>query len=216
MGQQFSLRRLPSRMSQANDEGRIAFKAGGDRLDFDFGYLNHTGSVHVRCGAVSDPLAIGQSADAEGFPVCMATVRYSGQGYQAFCGWVQLVRSTDNKSGGREFEMDPLYMFQDAPSPYAFYGLVPSLFDAPSRAALKELNWVAHSFLAMTPLTEDLFANLKHRRVTPVAGFSWGFDIDSRGKISLHHLARLTDPDWRGHLSVLQREYPTWQFDSKL
>lgn len=29
-------------------------------------------------------------------------------------GWVQLVRSTDNESGGGEFEVDPFALFGDA------------------------------------------------------------------------------------------------------
>lgn len=53
-------------------------------------------------------------------------------GYRALFDWVQLVRSTDNSSAG--FDMDPIYSFEDGPSPNAFFGINPTLFDAPSRA----------------------------------------------------------------------------------
>ncbi|MEU1567384.1 hypothetical protein ABZ504_44735, partial [Streptomyces mirabilis] len=33
-------------------------------------------------------------------------------------------------SAGAAFDMDPFYLFEDAPSPYAFFGINPTLFDA--------------------------------------------------------------------------------------
>ncbi|HEV2368267.1 MAG TPA: hypothetical protein VGR90_00240, partial [Acidimicrobiales bacterium] len=71
-------------------------------------------------------------------------------------GWVQLVRSTDNASAGERFEMDPLLLFFDAPSPYCWYGTAPTLFDAPFRLRDVAMEWVAHSFLATTPLDEAM------------------------------------------------------------
>ena len=41
-------------------------------------------------------------------------------------GWVQVVRSTDNESGGDRFELDPFGLFGDAPSPYCWYGQRPA------------------------------------------------------------------------------------------
>ena len=71
-----------------------------------------------------------------------------------------------------DFELDPFGLFGDAPSPYCWYGQRPTLFDAPSRSVRELLEWVAHSFLATTPLDE--VAQLKARRVVPLVGFSWG------------------------------------------
>lgn len=55
-------------------------------------------------------------------------------------------------SAGAAFDMDPFYLFEDAPSPYAFFGINPTLFDAPSRAKGHPLTWMAHSLLAWTPM----------------------------------------------------------------
>jgi hypothetical protein len=186
------------------------------KLGLSFEYRHRKGRVIARCGRVPNPRTIGQAAEADGFPVCMATVRYSGQGYDAFFGWIQLVCSTDNGARGTAFEMDPLSLFQDAPSPYAFYGLMPSLFDAPSRESRKEMQWVAHSFLATTPLDSDLSTNLNDRRVVPLVGFSWGFDIDPHENITVHPMARLPGVAWGHQVPLLRRAYPGWKFETAM
>jgi len=38
---------------------------------------------------------------AKGFPRCKATLEFRGDGYKAFFGWIQLVRSTDNTTEGK-------------------------------------------------------------------------------------------------------------------
>ncbi|MGW4985972.1 hypothetical protein, partial [Streptomyces mirabilis] len=148
------------------------------------------GAVTVTLERVDDPAAIGKHPSADGFPCCTAEVDYPGKGYRALFGWVQLVRSTDNSSAGAAFDMDPFYLFEDAPSPYAFFGINPTLFDAPSRAKRDPLTWTAHSFLAWTPMDDT------ERRVLPLAGFSWGFNIDSASRITLQQVQALTAVDW--------------------
>ena len=124
-------------------------------------------------------------------------------------GWVQLVRSTDNESGGLRFELDPFGLFGDAPSPYCWYGQRPTLFDAPSRPDRIPPEWVAHSFLAATPLDE--VAQLQARRVVPLVGFSWGFS-GSGGSVILSDIELLTDREWCMHLAALRLGYPLWVF----
>ena len=124
-------------------------------------------------------------------------------------GWVQLVRSTDNESGGESYELDPFALFGDAPSPYCFYGTRPILFDAPSRAVRRPLEWVAQTFLATTPLDE--VAQMKPRRVVPLLGFSWGF-TDDGSMVTLHDPAVVADQAWDVHLDLLRRTYPWWHF----
>ena len=70
-------------------------------------------------------------AASEGLSCLYRTVDYPPR-YRSMLGWVQLVRSTDNESGGVRFELDPFGLFGDAPSPYCWYGQRPILFDAPS------------------------------------------------------------------------------------
>ncbi|MBT2369355.1 hypothetical protein J7E88_29665 [Streptomyces sp. ISL-10] len=165
------------------------------------------GSLTVTVEQVDDPAAIGKEPSACGFPSCTAVVDYPGKGYRALFGWVQLVRSTDNSSAGAAFDMDPFYLFEDVPSPYAFFGINPTLFDAPSRARRDPLSWTAHSYLAWTPMEDS------ERRVLPLAGFSWGFDMDSDSRMTLHPVHALLPGDWDAHLPYFRTSYPGWVFD---
>ena len=165
------------------------------------------GAIDVRCERNDDPSVLGCRSGSLGLPACTATVASNARGYRAMFGWVQLVRSTDNRSAGAAFEMDPFSLFADADSPYCFYGHLPTLFDGPARPQRDDMDWLAHSFLALTPLPGT------RRQVVPLAGFSWGFDI-RRANVEIHPPARLTPTHWREHLSVLRDAYPNWQFAS--
>jgi hypothetical protein len=171
-------------------------------MSFDFVLRGLRGSVSVTLAPNDDPVVLGCRPTGRGFPVCTAHVTYEGRGYDAIFGWIQLVRSTDNASAGREFEMDPYEPLGDLPHPFCWIGLTPTLFDAPSRATLVDLKWVGHSFLCFVPEASDARA---------VLGFSWGFDIDD-GEISFHDIAPVTATEWDDHLPLLRREYPTWRF----
>jgi hypothetical protein len=158
-------------------------------LDASFLWRGDHGLVHVDCIPNTDPEVWGcMSSVATGFPVCTATVAFPSNGYRSMFGWVQLVCSTDNESRGERFDLDPFALFGDAPSPYCWYGQQPILFDAPSREVRQPLEWVAHSFLATTPLDE--VAQWLPRRVVPVIGFSWGF-TDEGSNVTLHDIAVL-------------------------
>ena len=66
----------------------------------------------------------------------------------------------------------------------AMCGLAPTLFDAPSRDHRDDLDWLAHAFLAHTPLGTNA--------VEAVLGFSWGFTF--RGGEGADHRAFSTRP----------------------
>jgi hypothetical protein len=115
-------------------------------------------------------LSYGRPVDfARDFPVCRATVTYPADGYAAIFGWTQLVASTDSATGG--FEMDPIAIYRDVATPFAWYGVRPELFDAPSRDPRADMDWEARSFLCISP---DAVLT---RHVQAIAGFSWGFTI---------------------------------------
>jgi hypothetical protein len=180
-----------------------------------FTWRGTTGGVRVECVPNTDPRGFGSVAsDAYGFPVCTATVQFPRRGYGAMFGWVQLVRSTDNESAGEQFEVDPFALFGDAHSPYCWYGTEPTLFDAPSRLNRAPMEWVAYSFLATTPIDEVLNGN--PRRVVPLLGFEWGFDIrpESLAHVELREVAPITSNAWEAQLPVLRAEYPSplWTF----
>jgi hypothetical protein len=159
----------------------------------------------------ADPAAVGygllsssRSVDvAEGFPVCRARITYPADGYAAMFGWTQLVRSSDRGPGG--FEMDPIALYADVATPYAWFGLRPELFDAPSRDSRPDMWWEARSFLCFSPDA------VMTPRVAAIAGFSWGFTI-SGGKIAIGSCQPLAASDWDAHLGLLRARYPRWTF----
>jgi hypothetical protein len=162
------------------------------------------GEVCVAVEIVEDPIAIGKQVGTEGFPSCEARVTYAGKGYSALFGWVQLVRAQD--CAGGDFALDPLRLFEDASAPHCFYGICPTLFDAPSRAGRYALDWTAHSFLAPIDLFEV------NPEVRPLLGFSWGFNIDSQSALSVKPTNMLADSDWRHHVPYLADRFPRWRF----
>jgi hypothetical protein len=168
-------------------------------------------SVSVTCNTDPDAigyllLSTGQPTDAaRGFPVCRGTVTYPAGGYAAMFGWTQMVCSTD--SAPARFEMDPIALYQHIPTPYAFFGVRPELFDAPSRASRHDMAWEAHSFLCVSP---DAVLT---RQVQAVAGFRWGFTI-SQQAITFTRPAALGPETWDSHLDLLKASYPHWAFDS--
>jgi hypothetical protein len=86
---------------------------------------------------------------ARNFPVCRATVTYPAGGYAAIFGWTQLVRSTDSAAGA--FEMDPIAIYRGVATPFAWYGLRPELFDAPSRDPRADMDWEGIASCASHP-----------------------------------------------------------------
>ncbi|GCD99344.1 hypothetical protein [Embleya hyalina] len=166
-----------------------------------------TGSVAVTVERVDDPAAIGQTVEARDFPCLTARVTYPEHGYGAMFGWVQMVRSTDGAAGGDAFGMDPFVLFPDSRSPYCYFGLNPTLFDSPARLDREPMSWLAHTFLAWTPIAETI-----ERHVVPLVGFDWGFDVDATGDVAIRDAAPLPDSAWTDHLPFLVARHPTWTF----
>jgi hypothetical protein len=186
--------------------------ADAGTLRVPFSLRGISGLISVSVAPDTDPGAIGYFLltgglpvdAARGFPVCRATVTYPAQGYAAMFGWTQMVRSTDSAPG--KFEMDPLSLYRQMPTPYAWFGVTPELFDAPSRESRHDMTWEAHSFLCVSP---DAVLT---RHVQAIAGFSWGFTI-SQQHITLAQPAPLAPEAWDSHLDLLRTDYPDWIFD---
>ena len=178
-------------------------------MEFTFTHLGYQGRVMAWVERTLDPALLGAWEGAKDLANCTATIEFDGRGYLQRFGWVQLVRSTDNVFAGEAFEMDPFDpfgLYEYAPSPYCWYGNLPTLFDAPSRDERVRLDWIAHSFLAVSP------GRGNRRVVTPLLGFSWGFHITDEGVVNLQDVAPLTAADWNDHLPYLHECYPGWKF----
>jgi hypothetical protein len=172
---------------------------------FDFELRDVAGYVVVTLEPNSDPVALGTRSSARGFPVCTATVTYDACGYLATLGWIQLVRSTDGEGGGTEFDIDSYEPLGRTAHPFCWFGLTPTLFDAPSRPSVPDtLEWSANSFLGFIGA---------QRQARAILGFGWGFAVRER-EIVITPVEPLSAADWDSRLPVLRREHPLWDFDS--
>jgi hypothetical protein len=117
-------------------------------------------------------------------------------------GWIQLVQSTDNRSGGDGFDLDPYEPLGEQSHPFCWFGLAPTLFDAPSRRLPPDMDWIAHSFLGFVGARCEARALL---------GFSWGFGVRD-GAIAIGAPVPLGSAAWDAHLPLLRAEHPRWQF----
>lgn len=179
-------------------------------MQITFTHEGSFGHVDVTCGPNRNPAEVGALPGSADLAQCIATIEHPARGYRSLFGWVQLVKSTDNAFSGRRFEIDPFDPFalhDGAPTPYCWYGIVPTLFDAPSRDDRAKLHWEAHSFLAVSPRGGDT-----SRVVTALLGFSWGFDINEVGDVQVRQVARLTGDQWNEHTGYLGQSYPGWKF----
>jgi hypothetical protein len=172
----------------------------GARMRWSFTLGGERGHVDVVVAVNRDPTSLGCRPAARGFPYCRASVTHPARGYAAALGWIQLVRSTDAGAG---FAMDPFEPLGPVSHPFAFFGFLPTLFDAPSRDPLTDMDWTAHSFLGR--LGE------RDRTAEAILGFTWGFTA-REGAISARGPAALGPQDWDGHRSLLAREHPGWSF----
>lgn len=154
------------------------------------------------------PERVGSRPESRGFPMAKAVVEFPERGYDSMMGWVQLVRSDDNHSGGRAFEIDPLALLGDVPHPFCWFGINPTLFDAPSRSPRADLDWIAHSFLCV-PAGDAIGAMEVHA----LLGFSWGFTIRAE-QVTLVEPRSLGPADWDAHREHLAGAYPRWRFPS--
>ena len=187
--------------------------ADGGHLGIPFLLRGISGLIAVSVTRNTDPDALGYllltgglpTDPARGYPVCRAEITYPAQGYAAVFGWTQLVCSTD--SDPDRFEMDPIAIYQEIPTPYAWFGIRPELFDAPARATRYDMAWEAHSFLCVSP---DAVLT---RHVQAIIGFSWGFTI-SNDDITLAPPEVLEPGAWDSHLDLLRTSYADWIFDS--
>jgi hypothetical protein len=184
-----------------------------DDLRIGFSLRGISGHIDVSVSPNTDPAAVGYSLlsyglpvdFARGFPLCRATVSYPADGYAAIFGWTQMVRSTDAATS--DFEMDPIAIYAEVDTPFAWYGTRPELFDSPSRFSREDMTWECHSYLCISP---DAVLS---RRVQAVAGFGWGFTILGGG-IAFVPAVALGPADWDGQLGLLRGAYPSWTFDA--
>jgi hypothetical protein len=180
-----------------------------------FTFRGRSGSIQVQLLPNPDPRdwmdpaarrASGLAWDqawASRFPACTAVIDHPAAGYQAMCGWVQLVRSSDSDPG--LFEMDPTPVTAGLDLPYCWFGTKPTLFDGPNRDSRADLDWRSRSFLCASP-------DLMSRTIVPVAAFEWGFDVRD-GSVLLSAPAEIPLTAWDEHTDYVKKCHPSWTFE---
>jgi hypothetical protein len=88
--------------------------------------------------------------------------------------------------------------------PFGFFGIKPTLFDAPSHPNRDKPRLAGHSFLC------DI-ADFDTREVRALAGFSWGFTVID-GVTAVIGPLSLGAADWNRHFDLLHSEHPAWRF----
>lgn len=172
-------------------------------LALPFRWSSLEGEVRVEIRRNDYPAALGCEEFARGFPVIRATITPTSRGYADMLGWVQLVDDSFHADG---FHADGFEPLGDLPHPFGFYGVSPTLFDAPHFDG-ERFDFLAHTFLC--GLGGDL---LEFRReIRAVLGFIWG--CRKRGaEIELLRPEALPPDSWDGHREYLARMFPAWTF----
>jgi hypothetical protein len=173
------------------------------KLALPFRWAGQEGEAQIEVRENDDPVALGCQEFARGFPVCRAAIAASSEGYANMLGWVQLV---DDSYHGGGFHADGFEPLGPLPHPFGFYGVSPTLFDAP-HADEENFDFLAHTFLC--GLGGEL---LEFRReVRAVLGFSWG--CRKRGHtIEFLGLESLSPESWTSHREYLAGMFPAWTF----
>jgi hypothetical protein len=192
-----------------------------------FSLKGYSGKVSVFYGVNDDPTKVGFDSlsglnfdidRSRGYPVMHARIEsYEGSGYRTFCGWLQIVTNVYFDSHDREKSMPETYVsmdvapaFQESDIPFASYGHLPQLFDAPSLNLGKyaELRWTADTFLTSIPTRS------RDEEVSWLLGFRWGY-IETNNPNEKPWLLPLevTDFDvWNKHLPFLREQFNGWNF----
>jgi hypothetical protein len=192
-----------------------------------FNLKGYNGNVAVYYGVNNDPLKVGFDSlpglnfDINlslGYPAMHAYIDgYEGTGYRTICGWIQIVTNTYLESHNGEtaktvtfVSVDVIPSLQELDFPFASFGNLPQLFDAPSLNLGKyaELRWTADTFLTTFPIRS------KGEEVSWLLGFRWGYiesDVPDQKPVLLP--LEVTDVQvWNSYLLFLREQYSSWRF----
>lgn len=189
-------------------------------LELEFEFASYHGNISISLSENHSPAAIGSdklgiklvSNDAiSSFPCCTARVSYNGEGYLANFGWIQVIKLTEKEKTLDLVDLAP--KFSDVNSPYYTWGICPTLFDAPFKIDEQgnpkpNINWTAYTYLTTSK------HYLMEKDVTPLTGFSWGYEIDSNREIFIKKLTPIYSNYWNQIVTpILNKKYCDWTFN---
>ena len=175
------------------------------RYEIPFTFHGKTNRVTVDYAAMDDPRAAAfdilnlpfAPSACRGYPMLHAHFgSLSLTGYERYCGWIQVIRREDFRGAEEQahvsYELDVPEEVRAHGLPYFAIGYPPELFDAPCRNLRdsEKLVWRAHTFLVDVP------SRINGRRLSFLAGFSWGYTENARDEVSLLDFRQLAETDW--------------------
>jgi len=170
-------------------------------------YRPSSGPREAGFGAIPD---IGLDRGVRRFPIVKAEVRSGGRGYENLFGWIQVVAHLDHKGRIRNFDPDVFPMMAGQAVPYALFGFLPTLYDAPYWPERPRIHWRADSYLCSMVVRKP-----SREPIDPIAGFRWGFKIAlPGGDPELLPLEVVGAREWSEASGLLRTAFPTWRFGS--
>lgn len=187
------------------------------------------GTVSVYYGVNDDPVKVGFDALpgirfnidlCHGYPIIHARIEdYEGSGYRMFCGWIQIVtsvyvdaRDSQNARSETFVSADVAPAFDANDMPFATYGYLPQLFDAPccNLGDHTALRWTADTFLTTVNVRS------RDEEISWLSGFRWGYvENDIPGEKPIPLPLEITDEQvWNHHVTYLRKQYSQWSFKS--
>ena len=189
--------------------------AKSESIRLEFRHHGHMGSVRVKVSRNHGVLSSGFTAIdkrftdsmVKGFPVMKAEVNFEGSGYEALFGWLQVI-SHDYGRGEEEFSVDIADQFREFMNPFCYYGYKPAMYDAPRHAAPGLRKWKSYTFLCPLSLSN----REEYRKITPLAGFTWGYTMFQGKPESIMEPMPASRDDWNLVRRNVASYYPQWLF----
>jgi len=162
-------------------------------------------------------------ANFNGFPVVQGDITYpipsNGTiGYGSLFGWIQFTRNATDA----DWAMD-LYPFAlDIPTPFGYWGVNPSILDAPADPlpltdpiVNSNVTWRAQAYLAQL-VDAGITKNVT---VIPGVAIEWGYDIvvpasntSTRTIVVVEGTKLNTSIEWNARLPFLRESFTEWTF----
>ncbi len=185
------------------------------RMKIEFTHHGYAGQIGVAVRKNHGVLSSGFSAInvkftddmVRGYPVVSASVSFEGAGYEAMFGWLQVI-SHDLGNGETDFSVDIAEQFQEFMNPFCYYGYKPKFYDAPRMNDPTVMTWKAYTFLCPLSLSN----REEYRKITPLAGFTWGYTMSGGKPESILEPLPASEDDWDLARRNVTSYYPQWQF----
>jgi hypothetical protein len=181
-------------------------------MKLPFTHAGHSGTVDARVAPNKGGALLGRpfaKLNVDDFPKMRASVSYSGEGYHRYFAWVQLVDINLYRDGRTRTLVDVFPSMIGFGVPFAAFGDCPTFFDAPATTVRRPGFFAADAFLCdVLPLVD------RKKPVRPLAGFRWGYSIDTSSKIHIHGPELVKADAWNARLALLRKTHPRWIFST--